>query len=184
MQITIINGDMSEGNSKFSEYIENLETEFRKNNVIVNVFKINDIKVNTCVGCFICWWKTPGICVQKDDTAEILKVYMKSDFAIFASPISVGFISSALKKTLDRFLALLHPYIDVRDGELHHSSRYEKYPNFGFLIEEEKDTDDEDIEIMQNIFDRIAINFMSEKPYLKSINKHTVKELVKETLKL
>jgi len=33
-----------------------------------NVFTLDltQIEVKNCTGCWSCWWKTPGICINKD----------------------------------------------------------------------------------------------------------------------
>ena len=78
-----------------------------------------------------------------------------------------GFTSSTLKKITDRFVGLLHPYIKLKNGECHHLKRYDKYPDFGLVLKKEADTDTEDIEIINDIYDRFAINFHSTKKYIK-----------------
>ncbi len=59
MKITILNGDMSGNDSEFSTYIKSLKTKLSENST-VEEFTINDIDLNYCIGCWSCWWKTPG----------------------------------------------------------------------------------------------------------------------------
>jgi hypothetical protein len=159
MQITILNGDIQPEKKDFSEYIHLLEEKLVSENHNVQVFNIHSMNLFYCKGCWSCWWKTPGKCDIQDDGAKIFQSVINSDFIIFASPLIVGFTSSALKKVTDRFVCLLHPYIQLKNGESHHRKRYEKYPDFGLLLEQEPDTDEEDIEIVKNIYNRLSLNF-------------------------
>ena len=42
---------------------------------IIDTMQVN---VKPCLGCLSCWWKTPGVCAQKDDMADILKRLLES----------------------------------------------------------------------------------------------------------
>ena len=63
-----------------------------------------------------------------------------------------------MKKATDKLVPLLPYQIEIVDGEMHHSARYERYPRTALLMEKEADTDDEDIEIVSHIYARDAIN--------------------------
>ena len=127
-----------------------------------------------CTGCWSCWWRTPGLCAINDDGEEIFRSVINSDFVIFASPLKAGFTSSELKKITDRLVSLLHPYIKVKDGEFHHRKRYESYPDFGVIVLPEEDTDDEDLRIVSDIYDRLALNFHATKKYLRLAEKSRI----------
>ncbi|RLD57641.1 MAG: hypothetical protein DRJ01_13630 [Bacteroidetes bacterium] len=180
MKITILNGDMNTGDSHFSDYLINLTDKLRENNS-VNLFHLNKMNLHYCIGCWSCWWKTPGRCIINDDAEKIFKSVINSDFVIFASPLMAGFISSCLKKITDRLIVLLHPYIEIRNGESHHKKRYDKYPDFGLLLEKEKDTDNEDLNIIKDIYDRFAVNFHSQRKYMKFIDYDKVEDIINET---
>ena len=180
MKITILNGDMHKGESDFSVYIEKLSDKLMQQHT-VTVFALHKMNLHYCTGCFNCWWKTPGICTTKDDADEVLKSVVDSDFLIFASPLMAGFTSSALKKINDRFVALLHPYIELKSGECHHKKRYEKYPDFGLLLQKEPDTDAEDIAIVNDIYDRLSLNLHGAKKFIKFIDNTKIEEIVYET---
>jgi len=53
---------------------------------------------------------------------------------------------------------LIHPYLEIVQNEVHHLSRYDKYPLIGLILEKEKGTDEKDIEIISDIYMRDAIN--------------------------
>ncbi len=179
MQITILNGDMLE-TSPFSDYIEKLASDFKEHHK-VDLFKVNAMNLHYCTGCWSCWWKTPGICSTKDGAEVIFSSVINSDFLILASPLMAGFTSSALKKITDRLVVLLHPYILIKYGEFHHHKRYDKYPEFGLVLEKESDTDIEDIEIVSNIYNRFALNFHSHKRFVKFIDNSKIEEIIYET---
>lgn len=180
MKVTILNGDMQQEESNFSVFLEKLAEEFRLNHA-VHIFTLNKMNLHYCTGCWSCWWKTPGICAIRDDAEEIFKAVINSDFFIFASPLIAGFTSSALKKITDRLIVLLHPYIEFKNGESHHRKRYINYPNFGLILEKEADTDNEDLEIVNDIYDRFALNFHCKKQYMKYIDHDKVKDIIYET---
>jgi len=180
MIVTILNGDMRQGESNFSVYTEKLAKEIQLNHA-VHIFTLNNMNLHYCTGCWSCWWKTPGRCAINDDAEEIFKAVIKSDFVIFASPLTAGFTSSALKKITDRLIVLLHPYIELRNGENHHRKRYKKYPDIGLIIEKETVTDNEDLEIVNDIYDRFALNFHCKKKYLKCIDHDKIEDIIYET---
>lgn len=179
-RITILNGDLKKGESEFSLYLEKLTEEFRLNN-IVSIFHLDKMNLDYCTGCWSCWWKTPGRCAIKDDAEDIFKSVIHSDFVIFASPLIAGFTSSALKKITDRLIVLVHPYIEINKGECHHRKRYEKYPDIGLLLEKETDTDNHDLKIVKDIYDRFALNFHSKNKYIKYVNHDKVEDIIYET---
>ena len=180
MNITILNGDMNKEDSRFSDYIEELTGLFQTNNE-VTLYPLNKMNLHYCIGCWSCWWKTPGRCAINDDAEQIFKSVINSDFVLFASPLMAGFTSSSLKKITDRLIVLLHPYITVQHGECHHTKRYDKYPVFGLLLEKERDTDQEDIAVVNDIYDRFAINFHSARTYTKFIDHDKMGDILHAT---
>lgn len=180
MKITILNGDMKQGESDFSNYLEKLSEKFQENHT-VQYYRLNEMDIHYCVGCWNCWWKTPGRCTIQDDADQVLSSVINSDFIIFASPIKAGFTSSVLKKIHDRFVGLVHPYILIKNEECHHKKRYDNYPDFGLLLQKEADTDAEDLKIINEIYDRFALNFHCEKIYTKIITETNIEEIIDET---
>jgi multimeric flavodoxin WrbA len=159
MKITILNGNPDVNNAKFDTYLKNLSDLLESSKHTVTILKLREKDIKYCTGCFGCWVKTPGECVVPDDTRDIRREYIHSDFVLFASPVIMGFTSALLKKAHDKLIPLIHPYFELVQNEVHHLSRYDKYPLMGLLLEKGTDTDEEDFRIISDIYRRDAINF-------------------------
>ena len=89
-----------------------------------------DILVNAneihryCIGCFGCWLKTPGTCVIKDGFENMGKRLSEVQEFILISKATFGSYSSAVKNVLDRSIAYVLPFFEIRNGEMHHGERY------------------------------------------------------------
>jgi len=93
------------------------------------VFRMRELDIAPCRGCFDCWVRTPGECIIDDPAGEIAREFVQSDLAVFITPIVFGGYSSELKKALDRLIPLLLPYFTFVGNEVHHVRRYRGYPN-------------------------------------------------------
>jgi multimeric flavodoxin WrbA len=181
MNITMLNGSMTGEPDKLNKYLDRLEQDLMSDGCTVDHFRLIDMNLHFCTGCWSCWWKTPGQCATKDDAGEIFRSVIHADFLIFASPLIVGFPSSRLKMIMDRLIVLLHPYILLKNGEYHHHKRYDHYPDFGLVLEKEADTDQEDIHIVRDIFERFSLNFHNNMQYLALTDQDTVEDVARMT---
>lgn len=159
MHITVLNGNPHADNNAFDGYLGALSNQLESHGHTVTVFTLREMDIKHCIGCWGCWLKTPGECITKDDSSVICREYINSDLVLFASPVIMGFTSALLKKIHDKFVPLIHPYLELVDGEVHHLARYGKYPMMGLLLEKGRDVDQEDLEIITDIYRRDAINF-------------------------
>ncbi|MHA2273735.1 MAG: flavodoxin family protein, partial [Candidatus Hodarchaeales archaeon] len=55
----------------------------------VELIYVRDLEIGPCRGCYTCWTKSPGKCVQKDDMVEILPKLASADIVVFATPVYV-----------------------------------------------------------------------------------------------
>ncbi len=169
MTITILNGNSNSQNGHFTDKINSLASQLGETHQ-VHLFNLAKMNLHYCTGCWSCWWKTPGECAIKDDAEQIFRAVINSELIVFASPLIAGFTSAMLKKIQDRLIVLLHPYLQINNGESHHRRRYDKYPEFGVIIDKEGDTDEEDLKIVKDIYDRLAINFHSKQRFIKFVD--------------
>lgn len=133
-------------------------------------FNLYDTKVNHCVGCWSCWWTTPGRCVHKD-LDEFYHGYVNADKAIFLAKVSRGFVSSNMKSLFDRMIPLFMPYISVKTGESMHYPRYEKYPDIEFYYDGEFATEDAR-KIYESYINRVFYQFHSQSIVVKPISQY------------
>jgi multimeric flavodoxin WrbA len=165
MKILFVNGSGSD--SKINSYIKLATESLCACGHSVKELVLRDMKYSPCSGCFNCWVKTPGTCVFKDDGDIICGEFITSDHVVLSSPIILGYPSALAKNALDRVIPLIHPYLEDYGGEVHHMKRYKKYPVLSLLLEKMDDTDDEDIEIIHDLFKRAALNIQSSLKFLK-----------------
>ncbi|MFN2273179.1 MAG: NAD(P)H-dependent oxidoreductase, partial [Anaerolineae bacterium] len=168
MKITILNGNPDGENTTFDTYLERLTRTLATTQHQATVLALRDMDIKYCTGCWGCWVKTPGECVARDDLADVCRAFINADFVLLASPVTMGFPSALLKKTVEKLIPLIHPYIVVAQDEAHHRARYDEYPLMGLLLEKYGDTHDadgvhpEDVQIIADIFSRTALNFKTQ----------------------
>ncbi len=143
----------------FAEFESKLETSVPEGD---HYFKLRDMNIGYCQGCWDCWVKTPGVCRMKDDYEQILSKIPHADHITVITPIIAGCESGLVKRFKDRNIPLLHPYIVVYKGEQHHKQRYRvEMPTFNVIVLEDDDTDAEDVEILTEFYERMMLNFHS-----------------------
>jgi len=100
------------------------------------VIHIQKLKLKSCLGCYTCWLKTPGVCVHKDSMSEVIEKFNKSDLIIFGTPLYVFSMSGIMKTFLDRLIPRLEPELIPHpsiENLTAHPSRYD-LPVKMFLI--------------------------------------------------
>lgn len=117
---------------------------------IYNTYEMN---IKHCIGCNFCWLKTPGICAIKDDYETLLKEMLVHDEMIVISDVKLGFITHEAKKLFDRILPLATMYLQFKDKQMRHISRYDKKMSVALLYQGEADK-----EYMNYWLDRATLN--------------------------
>lgn len=126
----------------------------------IDVLDLCKTEIAACLGCFGCWFKTPGICVINDAGRDVLKTFVQSDMAVFMTPVTFGGYSSDLKKAVDRLIPGISPYFMKINGETHHRPRYERFQKL-VAIGELRFPDLESEGIFKKLVERNAINMHS-----------------------
>jgi multimeric flavodoxin WrbA len=99
--------------------------------VNIETLALRNLKLGHCVGCFGCWLKTPGQCIQKDSGPQILQAILRSDAVILFGRVMFGTYSPKVKRLIDRCLSPLNlPYLKIAKGETHHQPRYDRSPRW------------------------------------------------------
>ena len=127
MKTTILNGALP-GDSFVDAVAAALHDALQAEGWAVMPWTLRDDKIAYCLGCFECWTKTPGLCRIDDEGRGVAASIIDSDLAIYLTPVTFGGYSSALKKAVDRSICLISPFFQRIDGEVHHHTRYDRYP--------------------------------------------------------
>jgi len=90
-------------------------------------------KINDCLGCFSCWVKDLGRCVQKDDMAEELFArYLEADVVVLATPIYHMTMNGRMKTFIERTMPMVDP-LGMVTPEGGNPYRFEKVPQVAVL---------------------------------------------------
>jgi multimeric flavodoxin WrbA len=127
MYATILNGALP-GDGYVDAVAAALRDMLQSRGWAVAPWTLRDDRSAYCLGCFECWTKTPGLCRIDDVGREIAQSVIRSDLAIYLTPVTFGGYSSELKKAVDRIICLISPFFRRIDGEVHHLARYDRYP--------------------------------------------------------
>lgn len=161
MKLLILNGIPN--NEKFLDYEKQIEKLVSNNKSDdIDYFRLRDMDINYCNGCWNCWTKTPGLCAIKDDFEQIFSRISHVDKILYISPVILGYESSLIKKCKDRSIGIAIPYITIYKGEQHHLQRYEKLPETSILLLTDDNTTDEDLDLIYSTYYRNALNERKE----------------------
>lgn len=83
----------------------------RDEGIEAEIVYLHEKNIKSCLGCFSCWTKTPGLCVHQDDMQEIRTKGADIDLVIFAQPLYVYSVPGIVKNFLDRGLPDLLPFL-------------------------------------------------------------------------
>lgn len=178
MHITILNGEPVPL-SRFDKYLHTVAQRLAASGHAVTTIELRELDLKGCSGCFGCWLKTPGECVKRDDSATVCRAAMGAGLLVLASPVVMGFTTSLLKRAADQMIPLVHPFLVIEGGEMHHRARYASYPEFGLLLGDGEDTDAEDIEITTAMWGRMARNLKSRLAFT-AVASRSVEEVADE----
>jgi multimeric flavodoxin WrbA len=158
MEFLIMNGNPDPSRKTWEEYLDAFSKALERAGANPRIRALRDMNIKYCTGCWSCWWATPGLCVHKDDMAALYPEMLGTDIVVWASPLVMGNVSALVKKTQDRIIPLLHPYVELVRGECHHRRRYPKDLDMGLIIETGSGDTDEDAAIVRHQHERLALN--------------------------
>lgn len=163
MKVLLINGCMDSHTDTLQPYLDAFADHRLKMGDEVKQIALAGKTIHPCIGCYSCWLKTPGLCCFKDDQEAILKKAVWADQLFWASPVNMGFVTSAIKNATDRMLPMAHPFIKMNGDRMAHYLRYDKTPKIGLLLQTGPDLDKETIDIIASMHRRYAIILTTEK---------------------
>jgi multimeric flavodoxin WrbA len=123
MKILVANGSPRGAHGNTEVLVQQFVAGAREGGAEVETVYLKDKQINHCVGCFNCWFKTPGSCIHKDDMPELLKKMQQADLLVYAMPLYVYTVPGIMKDFMDRIIPIVEPYIETRNGISTHPAR-------------------------------------------------------------
>src|SRR5208282_3037155 len=74
---------MSNTETLLREFLKGAEDE----GAVTETVYLKEKDIHSCQGCYVCWTKTPGVCVHKDDMPELLEKVKECDVIVYATPL-------------------------------------------------------------------------------------------------
>src|SRR5271157_2669256 len=155
--IVILDGAGS-GDQDLSPILKVLSHVLEAEGVQVETFPLRETKLAHCLGCFDCWVKTPGMCVEADAGREIARAIIRSDVTVWFTPVTFGGYSPELKKMIDRYVQTASPFFEIDHGEVHHPPRYAHRPRL-MMVGVQRQPNSAEAHIFKTLAGRNAINF-------------------------
>ncbi len=146
------------GDKDLAPVLDVLSQVFKAARAELVTFPLREMKLAHCLGCFGCWVKTPGLCVEADAGRDIAKAIVRSDVTVLFTPVTFGGYSPELKKMVDRFVQLASPFFQMEHGEMHHPPRYAKPPRL-VMVGVQRNPNPVEAHIFKTLAGRNAINF-------------------------
>ena len=127
MKILAINGSPRAKKGCTELMLQPLLEGMRKAGAETEMVYLADKEIHHCIGCFSCWFKTPGVCVFKDDMVQLLEKITACDFIIYGTPLYVYSPTGLMKNFLDRCLPLALPFMEESEGAEQVTSHPDRY---------------------------------------------------------
>jgi len=107
MKIVAIMGSPHKGNTL--EKLQQIERKLTQyDDVVFDYISLNDVDLQPCKGCFLCFIKGEERCPLQDDKVKLFQKIEEADGVIFASPVYSMHVSYLMKVFIDRFSYTFH----------------------------------------------------------------------------
>ncbi|MGE5894539.1 MAG: flavodoxin family protein, partial [bacterium] len=121
--ILVLVGNPRKKNGLTSFYLEPSLDGIKSSGAFIDQIHLYDKEIKPCLGCFHCWTKTPGLCVQKDDQRELLDKLDHADLIVYALPLYYHSVPGKVKNHLDRQIPRMHPFFEKAGRLTRHPRR-------------------------------------------------------------
>lgn len=120
MEILCFNSSpRSDGISRTELMLTHLVQGMREAGAHVSIVNLREKSIKSCLGCFMCWTKSPGQCTQKDDmSGDLLPRLPKADLVVYATPLYNHTMNAIMSNFRERMLPLSHPFIEKQKGKM------------------------------------------------------------------
>jgi hypothetical protein len=159
MRLAVLDGERP-GENLLAPLRDALEAEASHRGWDVRMHALRDLTIAPCNGCFGCWIQTPGVCVVDDDARPLAAAVIGSHVLAVLAPVAFGCYGSTAKRAIERMLPLLSPFFETVGGEVHHTRRYPRFPDY-LALGIQRDPNEEGARLFTDLVRRNAVNTRS-----------------------
>lgn len=123
MKILAVNGSPRRERSNTARLLGPMLEGAREGGADIEQLYLADLDVRPCTGCFSCWTRTPGRCVQEDDGPELLAKMRAADALVLGFPLYIFGPPAGVQAMLERLLPTVEPWLVESDGSTGHPVR-------------------------------------------------------------
>ena len=126
MKVLALNSSARTGkNSKTELMLKHLIKGMRQAGAEVETINLREKKIKVCIGCYICWTKTPGRCFHQDDmTEELFPKWLAAETCVYATPLFHHTVNATMKIFLERTLPIHEPFLIEKGDRWMHPLRH------------------------------------------------------------
>lgn len=135
MRVLTINASPRADKGYTAKILNPLLEGMRQAGAEIETIYLADKNIHHCIGCFTCWFKTPGKCVFADDMGLILEKFATADLIIYGTPLYCFTMTGLLKNVLDRSIPKVLPFMEMtKSGLIFHPLRHPGKPKKHLLV--------------------------------------------------
>ena len=156
MNILALNGSPRGRKSNTDKILQPFLEGASQAGAVVETLYIKDLDIHPCQGCYTCHFKTPGLCIFKDDMPGVVEKMKAADTIVFAMPLYVFSVPAIFKAFLDRLMILGDLKVEFVDGLTVHPPRWPEIKWNWVVISNAGFPEDEHFNPMRDMFQRFA----------------------------
>lgn len=106
----------------------------RQAGAVTETHYLREYRIKYCLGCFGCWLRNKGQCVQEDDmTGELYGHFLGADLAVLATPIYHFNMNARMKSFIERTLPMMEPTLTDQGEGAHYPFQMARVPRIVVL---------------------------------------------------
>ncbi len=78
------------------------------------------LHAETCCGKMVCWYRTPGVCIHRDDVTGLVDRMALADVWVLSTPVHLGGMTQQMVRVMERTVRLLSPCFEIHDSRTRH----------------------------------------------------------------
>ena len=126
-KVLILSGSPRKGGNSDTLCDEFMRGAIEAGNEVEKIF-VAGKNIGYCKACYAC--KDTGVCVIKDDMAEVLQKMLDADVIVLSSPVYFYSISAQLKAVIDRTVVR---WLEFRDKEFYYIMTAAEAVEYGMI---------------------------------------------------